>query len=254
MVTRTKEYQPMRLSLSLFLAAAALFFPLTATAQKAVPPTETATAVPSNASASPTAVESLPASAEQPRAEDKAPARGGLLAGAKVGGLLSFGGLDPNARVGLELGYVFPWMERSFALLLDADYAAPKSSGTQAGDARVAGGTYDWHLTEQMLTLMPVAMYRYTKLGRVVPYVGIGPRIYLLRSTVRGAVGSVEIPETTEQSTKVGFGLPFGAELKLGPGGVIGEFLFEYGSLDHMATGNSNTGALSLAIGYRFLL
>ena len=191
---------------------------------------------------------------EEPRAEDTAKPKGGLLAGAKVGALLSFGGLDPNPRVGVELGYVFPWMNRSFALVLDADYAAPKSSGTQTGDARVYGGTYDWHLTEKILTLMPVAMFRYTKLGRVVPYIGVGPRIYLLKSTVRGAVGSVEIPETTEQSTKVGFGVPLGAELKLGPGAVIGELLFEYGSLDHNATGSSNTGALSLAIGYRFLL
>lgn len=195
-----------------------------------------------------------PLAAEEPRAEETPKSRGGLLAGAKVGGLLSFGGLDPNARVGLELGYVFPWLNRSFALLLDADYAAPKSSGTQTGDPRVEGGTYDWHLTEKILALMPVVMFRYTKLGRVVPYIGVGPRIYLLKSTVRGAVGSVEIPETTEQSTKVGFGAPLGAELKLGPGGLIGELLFEYGSLDHTATGSSNTGALSLAIGYRFLL
>ena len=61
-------------------------------------------------------------------------------------------------------------------------------------------------------------------------------------------------PVYAEQSTKVGLGVPFGAEIKLGPGALIGELLFEYGSLDHTATGDSNTGALSLAIGYRLLL
>jgi hypothetical protein len=203
----------------------------------------------------PTPPPPLPASAsEEPRAEETPKAHGGLLAGAKVGGLLSFGGLDPNARVGIELGYVFPWLHRSFAFLVDADYAAPKSSGTQAGDPRVQGGTYDWHLTEQILALQPTIMYRFTKLKSVVPFIGVAPRIYMLRSTVRGAVGSVEIPETTEQSTKVGLGVPFGAEIKLGPGALIGELLFEYGSLDHTATGDSNTGALSLAVGYRLLL
>jgi hypothetical protein len=191
---------------------------------------------------------------EEPRAVEAPKPKGGLLAGAKVGGLLSFGGLDPNARVGLELGYVFPWLDRGLAFLVAADYAAPKSSGTQTGDPRVDGGTYDWHLTEHILAITPTVMYRFTKLKAVVPYVGVGPRIYLLKSTVRGAVGGVEIPETTEQSTKVGLGVPLGAELKLGPGALIGELLFEYGSLDHTATGSSNTGALSLALGYRLLL
>ena len=233
MATLSRKWDgPVRFSLSVTLAIGASLSAATAAAQQTPTPPVT----------------------EEPRAEEKPAARGAFLAGAKVGGLLSFGGLDANARAGVELGYVFPWLNRGLALVLDADYAAPKSSGTQAGDPRVVGGTYDWHLTEQMLVLMPVAMYRYTKLGMIVPYVGIGPRIYLLKSTVRGTVGSVEIPETTEQSTKVGFGLPFGAEIKLGPGGVIGELLFEYGSLDHTATGSTNTGALSLAVGYRFLL
>ena len=232
----------MRLALTLSASLAAACFALPATAQE-----------PASTSA-PTPPPPPPPTSEEPRAEEPPKAHGGLLAGAKVGGLLSFGGLNPNARVGLELGYVFPWLNRSFAFLIDADYAAPKSSGSQAGDPRVQGGTYDWHLTEQILAIQPTVMYRFTKLKSVVPFIGIGPRIYMLRSTVRGAVGSVEIPETTEQSTKVGLGVPFGAEIKLGPGALIGELLFEYGSLDHTATGDSNTGALSLAIGYRLLL
>lgn len=236
----------MRLAHALPLALAASFFALTAAAQEPSPPPSTAPA--------PSAAAAPSTPPEGPRGDEKPKAHGGLLAGAKVGGLLSFGGLDPNARVGLELGYVFPWLDRSIALLLAADYAAPKSSGTKTGDPRVEGGTYDWHLTEQMLALMPVVMFRYTKLRSVVPYAGIGPRIYLLQSTVRGAVGSVTIPETTERSTKVGFGVPFGVEVKLGPGALIGELLLEYGSLDHTATGSSNTGALSLALGYRILL
>ena len=189
-----------------------------------------------------------------PEASAKPKPQSGVLLGGKVGGLLPFGGLSPNVRVGIEAGYVFPFANASFGLALDVDFAAPKSSGTKAGDPRVPGSTYAWHLTEQELAFMPVLMYRLTSLGTVTPYAGIGPRIYLLRSTVRGSAGGSAIEETTEQSTKVGFGLPLGAELRLGPGAAIGELLLEYGSLDHTATGTTNTGGLNLFLGYRFLL
>lgn len=185
--------------------------------------------------------------------DDASASKGKFLLGAKVGGLLSFGGLSPNARVGVEVGYVFPWAKQAFAATVNVDYAAPKSTGTEVGDPRV-GGTYNWHLTEQVLTIMPTLYYRITSLGKVVPYIGVGPRIYLLQSNVTGSVGTSAIPETTEQSTAVGFGVPLGAEIKVGPGGVTAEVLFEYGSLNHTATGSSNTGALSLLLGYRFLL
>src|SRR5882724_4231876 len=166
-------------------------------------------------------------------------ASSGVLLGAKVGGVLPFGGLSPNARAGVEAGYVFPWLNGSFAAALDADFSAPKSSGTKSGDPRVPNASYDWHLTEQELAFMPVVMYRVTSLGAFTPYFGIGPRIYLLRSTVKGSSGGLTIAETTEQSTKVGLGIPAGAELRLGPGAAIAELLFEYASLDHTATGAS---------------
>ena len=105
-----------------------------------------------------------------------------------------------------------------------------------------------------MLALTPLAMYRMTFVGRVVPYIGVGPRIYFLQNTVRSGETGPKILETTEKSTKVGVGVPFGAEIHLGPGGLLAELLFQYGVLDHTATGATNTGALSLHVGYRFLL
>lgn len=178
---------------------------------------------------------------------------GGLLAGARVGGIVPFGGLSPNATGGVELGYVFPWHHRSFAAALDLDYAQPTASGTES-DPRVAAGKYSWHLTEQQLDLMPVVMFRLTSVGRLTPFVGIGPRIYFLRSTVDSDGALPEIAETTEQSTGVGVGVPLGVEFQLGPGGLLAELLFQYGGLDHTATGESNTGGLSLSLGYRLLL
>lgn len=208
----------------------------------------TALSTPGHAQAQPDSSSSGAASDQPP------PHRSGVLLGAKVGGVVPFGGLNPNARVGLEAGYVFPFAHGSFGAALDVDFAAPKTSGTKHDDPRVPNSTYYWHITEQELQIMPIFMYRLTSIKAVTPYAGIGPRIFLLRSTVRGDSGGATISETTEQSTKLGVGIPVGVELPLGPGGLIGELLFEYGSLDHRATGNSNTGGLNLLVGYRFLL
>jgi opacity protein-like surface antigen len=177
----------------------------------------------------------------------------GVLAGAKVGGIIPFGGLGPNITGGIELGVVFPWVHRSFALAVDLDYAAPQASGSETDPRIMTGGKYTWHLTQQELNLMPVVMYRLTSLGMVTPFVGVGPRFYFLKSTVRSNEGEPTFQETTEQSTKVGFGVPLGVEIQLGPGGLLAELLFQYGALDHTATGVSNTGGASLAVGYRFL-
>lgn len=197
------------------------------------------------------------AAAEQgpPDKEGKRSTRegGGLLAGAKFGGIIPFGGLSPNITGAVEVGYVFPWLKRSFALIATLDYAAPQKSRSES-DPRVTGGKYTWHLTEQELNVMPVMMYRATFLGRLTPFVGVGPRIYFLKSTVRSGDAPPPFAETTEQSMKVGVGVPLGMEFQLGPGAITGEVLFQYGGLNHVATGASNTGGLNIWLGYRFLL
>src|SRR5262249_43940111 len=120
---------------------------------------------------------------------------------------------------------------------------------------RVAGNTYDWELRQKELVLQPTFLYRFTWLtDAVVPFVGIGPRMYLLESVVRGSSGGQTFQDTKETSTKFGFGIPVGAELPLGPGGLMAELLFQWGPLDHRATGDTHLAAMSLFLGYRALL
>ena len=47
---------------------------------------------------------------------------------------------------------------------------------------------------------------------------------------------------------------PLGVGIKLGPGELVGEFAFEWGKLDWVATGDSNSMGGNLNVGYRFLL
>ncbi len=186
--------------------------------------------------------------AEVARADDEVHP---IIVSAKLGGIAPLDGLSPNVSGGIEVGYTLPLFHRRFAVVLDVDYAQPTKTGTEM-DPRVAGGTYAWKLTEQELGVMPVLMYRatYAK-GWLVPYGGIGPRLMLFKSTVKG--GAPVIDDTTEVSTKIGFGIPLGAELHIGPGRLIGELLFQYGTLDHTATGDSHSGAISLSVGYRMM-
>jgi opacity protein-like surface antigen len=194
-----------------------------------------------------------PAADTPPAAAPPAKDRGAFVAGAKVGVALPFDGLGPMASGVVEVGYVFPWLKRSFGLLIDVAYTVPTKSGTQMGDPRV-DGPYGWKLTQKELTISPAVYYRLTMLGRVVPYLGVGPRIYLHQSVVEGNVGMSTILQTKEQSTKVGVGVPLGVGVHLGPGELTGEFLFEWGKLDHTATGDSNSMGGNIQLGYRFLL
>lgn len=197
-----------------------------------------------------------PAPAE-PAPDTAAPAaekpRGAFIAGAKFGGIAPFDGLSPFVIGTVEVGYVLPWLNRGIAALVDVSYTAPSTSGEQP-DPRVPGGKYTWELTQHELIIQPTIMYRYTRLGRIVPFVGIGPRIYLMKSVTKGKAGGEVIGETTEPSTQIGGGLPLGVDFKLGPGALLAELLFEIGTLDHRITGQSHTGGLSLNLGYRFML
>ena len=203
---------------------------------------------PSLALAEPLAAEGA-APALAPAASD----RGAFVAGAKVGLAIPFDGLGPMASGIVEVGYVLPFLERSFGILVDVGYTVPLKSGSQVQDPRV-DAPYGWKLTQKELTIWPAVYYRLTMLGRVVPYVGIGPRVYLHQSVVEGNVGAQTILQTKEQSTKVGLGAPLGVGVTLGPGELTGEFLFEWGKLDHTATGSSSSLGGNVQLGYRFLL
>jgi hypothetical protein len=186
------------------------------------------------------------------------PERGVVLLGAKVGGLASFNGLDPFVHGAIEAGYVFPTLNHGLGVYLQVEYSAPSTDGKVTEDfdrERVPGGAYNWHIRHQELVFAPTFLYRLTFLSETItPYVGLGPRIYLLKNTTRGDADGVTIDETTEQSTKWGLGLPLGAELALGPGKLIGELMFQWGPLKHTLTGDTNLGGASLSLGYRLLL
>jgi opacity protein-like surface antigen len=176
-----------------------------------------------------------------------------FLLGGKVGGIVPINGFGPFLVGGIELGYVFPGTGRSMAALLDVSYAVPRTDGSES-DARVASGEYTWEVTQKQLTLMPTFMYRFTTLGDLVPFVGIGPRLYFIQTVGEGKSGGETLLETSEQSTRFGLGIPGGVEYALGPGALVGELLLEWGPMDHRITGDTHLGAINILVGYRAYL
>ena len=125
-------------------------------------------------------------------------------------------------------------------------------------DARFAGspdGGYKWDLSEDELTIMPAIFGQWWKPGdrRWTPYAALGPRIYMLRTTVNSKSRDTgeSFGEAKEKNTEVGFGLQLGAEYDLWKGALLAELQMAWSGLDHRITGESNTGSLGINLGYR---
>lgn len=206
------------------------------------------------------AVVATPASgpdAVTPETPSRYPAndRGAFIAGAKFGALASLDGLDPHMTGAVQVGYVLPFLSRSFGVMVDAGYARPMT-GDVVGDPRIEAGGYTWHLTQDQLTVQPSLYYRATvlDLGNLVPYVGAGPRIFLTRSRTDSAEKLPTLLEQNEESMEIGFGVHAGAEYLLGPGAVMAEVLYGRAAIQQRTTGDTALSAVTAWAGYRFML
>lgn len=192
----------------------------------------------------------------QEAVQKQAPAhdRGQLLVAAKVGGLFAepFSKLGASYLVDVEVGYALPVWKHRLAVALDGAYTAPEASGSGA-DAQVQSGMYSWHL-QQRQGILGVSLFYRHPLGRVTPYLGVGPRLFLLQSEIDGASGGATIHQSSEVSTKVGVGVPLGVGVRLGPGDLFVEASLLWAPIDHQITGDSSTGAITASLGYRFVL
>jgi hypothetical protein len=178
-----------------------------------------------------------------------------LTLAVKAGGLFAqpFSKLGTSYLLDVELGWVFRALHNHLAVTADAAYTAPKASGTRM-DPRLdqSGGSYTWNLEQRELVLGLSVMYR-VPMKKLLLYAALGPRVFLLQSKVHGTAGSAPISTSTEQSTKVGLGIPLGIGYHMGPGHLVFEVNTMVSGLSHKTTGSSNTGSLSTALGYRFL-
>ena len=181
--------------------------------------------------------------------------RGAPVIGIKLQLLLpqAFSPLHTNVLAELEAGYLLPFGRRVLGITGSFAFSIPSTSGTGLVDSRVPGGTYNYSSTEQHF-LIGLTVWANMPLGRVVPYIGIGPRIYAVRTLSSGDAGGAAILETLETSTQVGVGVPVGVNVMLGPGRVFGEFQLLWAGINQKSTGDGSIGSLTIGAGYRFVL
>ncbi len=183
----------------------------------------------------------------------------GLVIGAKVGGGLGKPWSDFGATpvFELELGYMLPPLHRAIELFVIGQYAQPGIDGeSKEADPRLPGAEpLKYDVTQQWLALSLGALYR-IDVGTdvVMPYGGLGARMYMLRTTIKGSVAGESFGENEETQSDFGLVLLGGIDIFLGPGALLGELSFGWAQLDGFVMRDTNLGALSLSVGYRVML
>jgi opacity protein-like surface antigen len=159
---------------------------------------------------------------------------------------------------GLSAGYILPFDVASFTrpleVGLDLMYTQPGADGSGTSpNLGEDGADYDWELTQRMLIVELYALYRFMAPGEFISaYAHIGPRAYFMEAEME-ATGNGGQDFGTNTQTNDEYGLVFGggADFAVGPGTIYGALEFGWSNLDQRITGDSNTGAINLDVGYR---
>lgn len=178
---------------------------------------------------------------------------GSLVLGAGVGGIFPqpFSSLGSHVAVALEVGYRLPFLEQRLEIMSGLGYSPPGRSF----DVTRTDGKYSGDVTEQELHLSLGVRARL--MPRSSPWnvsLGVGPRMFFLKTTSSGSKAGQSFAEYTEKSTQVGVFGVVGGEYVLGPGAIFLDVDLGYAKLPHQITGDASTGNLAALVGYRFFL
>lgn len=168
-------------------------------------------------------------------------------------------GVAPRLGVGLptsKLGAtVVGGLELDFAvssrLLVALDLALTRPSySSTVMDPRVPSGMASYTIKETEMVVGVNALYRLTAGPKLVPWLGAGPLLHLLKTseTTSSAPG-----DNTATSTELGVQFAGGIDLAAGPGFVIGDVRVVYSKLAHLFTGDTNAGKVTFGAGYRLV-
>jgi hypothetical protein len=181
---------------------------------------------------------------------------GDFVVGVHIGPSLSvFSDLDPHVMPRLELGYNLPAWGRRLEPHVTISYTPPRAGG-EAADVRLpASDSFNWEIRQDELALGIGMLVRFLELGSPINgYAALGPQVVFLRTVANGDAAGEPFGEHVERDTQVGLYGWLGVELVLGPGVGFVELGLAWSDLNGAITGDSNTGNLSPALGYRLML
>jgi len=168
----------------------------------------------------------------------------------RFGVMLPTSKLHAMAVGGVEVDLATPALDHRLGVGIDLALTQPSYDAT-AMDPRIPGGmtTYKIEQTEMVVGL--VGTYRFADASAVlVPHVGAGPVLHLLKTN---ETTSVAPGENNATQTQLGLELGGGVDYRVGPGYVAGDVRFIYSNLDTPLAGSTNAGSFALALGYRFV-
>lgn len=187
-------------------------------------------------------------------------ARLGLVLGLKAGGGLGLGALGATPVFELEIGYTLPVAlpeARAVQVFVAGQYAMPATEGSASEvDARLPGdGQMRYHIEQQQAIMTLGALYRIRVPATWIrPYVALAGRVWLIESTIEGRVGGEGYGIHTEQDTEWGGYGAVGVDGYVGPGAVLLEVQWVYGTLDGFVLRDTHLGGVNVAVGYRVML
>lgn len=210
-------------------------------------PAGTAPAAPATAAAPPT--ETVTRVAEEPDKPKE------FLLGARIGAIFPepFNKLDANFLLDVELAWQLPVLDRKLGLFFDASYSRPTESGTRP-DARLAGGTESYSLYIDDLGFTLGAQVVLPIKSKLLFIAGVGAKMHLTHSVINANAMGTDLGTNTEDNTRFGVVVRVAGGYRVGPGAIVVEAHFEYTPIDHLITGDNNTGHLSIQAGYLLML
>lgn len=169
-----------------------------------------------------------------------------------------FGDLNSWPVFGADVGVILPFdmagFDRPLQIGVEGSFTAPGAEGDgehpMLGDD---GADYQWELEQRMLTVQMSILWRFMAPGDgFSAHALIGPRVYLMESVLEASGNDgQDFGEHRETNTEYGVAVGGGVEYMLGPGAVVGTVIFAMSPLDQRITGEANTGAFNLNLGYR---
>jgi hypothetical protein len=181
----------------------------------------------------------------------------GAVIGVKAGADFSspFNELGTSPAVELEVGWLLPGLARSFQIFASGQWAGPTGEDELPADPRLPGdGVAAWKVDQQHLRIAIGTLYRIPINSTIRPYVSLGGRAWLLKTTMEGEAGGQAFGTYTEKSTEYGIFGGVGGEWHTEYGALLLELQGGYAAHDRTVFESSAVGTLALQLGWRFFL